>query len=76
MSPSLFKSNQALIDSAEQSLILHYLFLMKSCPLVIHLVNIWDSLRPQILQKPLIILTNFLVLGFTFSYSISFSVSF
>ena len=57
-----------MLNIDEQWLFLHFPFLIKS-PLVIYLVKICDLLRPQILQGPLIILTSFLVLGLTFSYS-------
>ena len=66
--PLLFKSVHAEFDIDEPCLFLHFPLLIKSCPLLIYLVKICDLLRPQILQVPLIILTIFLVLGFTFSY--------
>ena len=70
ISPLLFKSHHTELNTDEQRLFLHLRFSIKSSPLVIYLVKIWDISRPQRLQIPLIILTIFFVLGFTFSYSI------
>ena len=58
-----------MFDIDEQGFLLHFPLLIKSSPLVIYLVKSCDLLRPQILQVPFIILTSFLVLGLTFSYS-------
>ena len=67
--PSLFKSHHAELDIEEQCLFLHLPFSIKSSALVIYLVKNCDFLRPQLLHFPFTVLTNFLVLGFTFSYT-------
>ena len=62
----LFKWHHAKLFIADLWPWVHLAFLTNFSPLVIYLVKICDLLRPHILQLPFVILTSFLVLGFTF----------
>ena len=73
--PSEFKLNHANVDIAQQWLFLHFLFFITISLRFLYLVELCNSSRPQILQEPLIILTSFWVLGFTFTYAFWFTVS-
>ena len=64
---SLFKSHHDELLIGDQWPRLLFAFLLKFSALVIYLVKYCDLVRPQLSHIPLIILTAFLVEGFTFS---------